>query len=92
MLLVLLFIGTAVQLLFQWLRQCIISKWEQLLHALHHLKLINLCLCECKWVLSLSYVVIYSKKSSFREGFNTKSKNRQKKVLLRSCIISITET
>lgn len=62
MLLVLLFIGTAVQLLFQGLRQCITSKWEQLLHALHHLKLINLCLCECKWVLCLSYVVIYSKK------------------------------
>lgn len=65
MLLVLLFIGTAVKLRFQRLRQCIISKWEQLLHALHHSKLINLCLCECKWVLSLSYIVIYSKKIIF---------------------------
>lgn len=38
----LLFISPAVQLLFQWLRYCIISNWDQLLRVWHHLKLINL--------------------------------------------------
>lgn len=61
--------------------------WEQPLHALHQLKLINLCLCECKWVLSLMLTSTQIKRGSFMVTFKTKSKKLHKKVILMSCII-----